>query len=89
MTGIGGVAWQQQDLFGDVGPLGDAEPVLMALNREYYELIWQGLKTHEFRRRFIEGKAARWFVYLNAPVARLSAVIDLGRRWRVRRSRSR
>jgi predicted transcriptional regulator len=77
MTGISDVTWQQQDLFGDVGRR-DAEPVLMALNREYYELIWQGLKTHEFRRRFIEGRAARWFVYLNAPVARLSAVIELG-----------
>jgi len=54
MTGISGVAWQQQDLLGDFGSRRDAEPVLMALNREYYELIWQGLKTHEFRRRFIE-----------------------------------
>lgn len=67
----------QQDLFG--GSLGiDAEPVLMALHAEYYELIWQGLKTHEFRRRFLEGRPARWFVYLNAPVSRLAAVIDLG-----------
>ncbi|MGA2828674.1 MAG: hypothetical protein ABSF03_21440 [Streptosporangiaceae bacterium] len=50
----------------------------MALQSEYYELIWRGLKTHEFRRRFLEGRAARWFVYLNAPVSRLAAVIDLG-----------
>jgi hypothetical protein len=49
----------------------------MALHAEYYELIWQGLKTHEFRRRFLEGRAVRWFVYLNAPVSRLTAVIDL------------
>ncbi|MBE3204677.1 hypothetical protein IHE48_27620 [Frankia sp. CH37] len=55
-----------------------AEPVLMALHAEYYELIWQGLKTHEFRRRFLEGRPVRWFVYLNAPVSRLAAVIDLG-----------
>jgi hypothetical protein len=50
----------------------------MALHTEYYDLIWQGAKTHEFRRRFLEGHAVRWFVYLNAPVARLAAVIDLG-----------
>jgi predicted transcriptional regulator len=50
----------------------------MALHAGYYELIWQGLKTHEFRRRFLEGRPARWFVYLNAPVSRLAAVIDLG-----------
>jgi predicted transcriptional regulator len=55
-----------------------AEPVLMALHAEYYELIWQGLKRHEFRRRFLEGRATRWFVYLNAPVSRLAAIIDLG-----------
>ena len=54
-----------------------AEPVLMALHAEYYELTWQELKTHEFRRRFLEGRAIRWFVYLTAPVARLAAVIDL------------
>ena len=69
---------QQQDLFGDEGPWMRAEPVLMALHAEYYELIWRGLKTHEFRRRFLEGRPARWFVYLNAPVSRLAAVIDLG-----------
>jgi predicted transcriptional regulator len=67
----------QQDLLGDLGERL-AEPVLMALHAEYYELIWQGLKTHEFRRRFLEGRPARWFVYLNAPVSRLAAVIDLG-----------
>jgi predicted transcriptional regulator len=50
----------------------------MALNPEFYELIWRGLKTHEFRRRFLEGRPVRWFVYLNAPVSRLAAVIDLG-----------
>ena len=55
-----------------------AEPVLMALNPEFYELIWRGLKTHEFRRRFLEDRPVRCFVYLNAPVSRLAAVIDLG-----------
>jgi predicted transcriptional regulator len=55
----------------------DAEPVLMALKPEFYELIWRGLKRHEFRRRFVEGRRVRWFVYLNAPVSRLAAVIDL------------
>jgi len=77
VMGVGGVAPQQQDLFAEAGSVVDAEPVLMALHAEYYELIWQRLKTHEFRRRFLEGRAARWFVYLNAPVSRLAAVIDL------------
>ena len=78
MMGTGGVAPQQQDLFGDASVDTGAEPVLMALHAEYYELIWQGLKIHEFRRRFMKGRLARWFVYLNAPVSRLAAVIDLG-----------
>jgi hypothetical protein len=56
---ISGVAWRQEDLFGDSGPQLGAEPVLMALHAEYYELIWRGLKTHEFRRRFLEGRPAR------------------------------
>ncbi|SBT40571.1 hypothetical protein [Micromonospora auratinigra] len=54
------------------------EPVLMSLNPIYYELIWAGAKRHEFRRRFLAGQPARWYVYLTAPVARLGAVIDLG-----------
>lgn len=70
--------WQQQDLFGGAGDVRAPEPILMALHAEYYDLIWQGLKTHEFRRRFLEGRPTRWFVYLNAPVSRLGAVIDLG-----------
>jgi predicted transcriptional regulator len=65
-------------MFAEAGVVTGAEPVLMALHAEYYELIWQGLKTHEFRRRFVEDLATRWFVYLNAPVSRLAAVIDLG-----------
>ena len=65
-------------MFAAAECLGGAEPVLMALNPEFYELIWRGLKTHEFRRRFVEGRLVRWFVYLNAPVSRLAAVIDLG-----------
>jgi predicted transcriptional regulator len=68
----------QEGLFAAAECGGGAEPVLMALNPEFYELIWQGRKTHEFRRRFVEGRPARWFVYLNAPVSRLAAVIDLG-----------
>jgi predicted transcriptional regulator len=50
----------------------------MALKPEFYELIWQGRKTHEFRRRFLRDRPVRWFVYLTDPVARLSAVISLG-----------
>ncbi|GAA0979434.1 hypothetical protein GCM10009555_044130 [Acrocarpospora macrocephala] len=78
VMGIGGVAPQQEGLFGDAGSGDVPEPVLMALHAEYYELIWRGLKRHEFRRRFLEGRSTRWFVYLNAPVSRLAAVIDLG-----------
>jgi predicted transcriptional regulator len=78
MTTTGGPVAGQLDLFGDPIPDAVPEPVLMALHAEYYDLIWQGLKTHEFRRRFLEGRAVRWFVYLNAPVSRLAAVIDLG-----------
>jgi len=66
----------QQELFAAADVSG-AEPVLMALKPEFYELIWQGLKTHEFRRRFLRERPARWFVYLTAPVSRLTAVIDL------------
>ncbi len=58
-------------------PPAPPEPVLMSLNPEYYDLIWQGLKTHEFRRRFLRGRASTWYVYLTAPVSRLTAVIDL------------
>jgi len=68
----------QDELFGADEWALSPEPVLMALDARYYELIWQRQKTHEFRRRFLEGRPARWFVYLNAPVSRLAAVIDLG-----------
>jgi predicted transcriptional regulator len=78
MTTTGGHVAGQLDLFGDTAPNTAPESVLMALHVEYYNLIWQGLKTHEFRRRFLEGRAVRWFVYLNAPASRLAAVIDLG-----------
>lgn len=66
----------QEGLFGVVEP--SPEPVLMALHAEYYDLIWRGEKIHEFRKRFLKGTPVRWFVYLNAPVSRLAAVIDLG-----------
>lgn len=78
MTTTGGSVAGQLDLFRGVVPDVVPEPVLMALHAEYYDLIWQGAKTHEFRRRFLEGRPVRWFVYLNAPVSRLAAVIDLG-----------
>jgi predicted transcriptional regulator len=78
MTTTGGPVAGQLDLFGDAVPDVVPDPVLMALHAEYYNLIWQGAKTHEFRRRFLEGRPVRWFVYLNAPVSRLAAVIDLG-----------
>jgi predicted transcriptional regulator len=50
----------------------------MALKPEFFELIWQGRKTHEFRRRFLRDRPVRWFVYLTDPVSRLAAVICLG-----------
>jgi predicted transcriptional regulator len=78
VTGAG-TGQLQGELFAHSGNVGvRPEPVLMALNGEFYELIWQGQKTHEFRRRFLEDRPVRWFVYLNAPVSRLAAVIDLG-----------
>lgn len=69
----------QDDLFSaaDVDLPVQRERVLMSLNPEYYELIWQGLKRHEFRRRYLAAKPTTWFVYLTAPVSRLAAVIDL------------
>lgn len=70
----------QVDLFS-LSPNGtspDPEPVVMALHRRYYDLIWQGQKHHEFRRRFLVDTPTRWFVWFNAPVSTLSAVIDLG-----------
>jgi predicted transcriptional regulator len=79
MTGrerTGGVL--QEELIALPRGASSAEPVLMALKAEYYWLMWQGGKTYEFRRRFMEARPVRWFVYLNAPVSRLAAVIDLG-----------
>jgi predicted transcriptional regulator len=78
VTGGKGTGQLQEELFAEADSGAAAEPVLMALNAEFYELIWRGLKTHEFRRRFLAGRPVRWFVYLNAPVSRLTAVIDLG-----------
>jgi predicted transcriptional regulator len=71
---------RQECLFGDAGLTdpGEPEPILMSLNPQYYRLIWQGVKTHEFRRRYLRDRATTWYVYLTAPVSRLAAVIDLG-----------
>ncbi|MET8527155.1 hypothetical protein [Micromonospora sp. NPDC005172] len=69
----------QPSLFGNGDKADDSrEPILMSLNPLYYDLLWTGGKTHEFRRRFLTGQSARWYVYLTWPVARLGAVIDLG-----------
>lgn len=67
----------QENLFGKPEPSRPPEPVLMSLNPEYYELMWQGLKRHEFRRRYLTGRPTTWYAYLTAPVSRLTAVIDL------------
>lgn len=69
----------QDGLFGTAEFDLPVERVLMSLNPEYYELIWQGLKRHEFRRRYIARRPTTWFVYLTAPVSKLAAVIDLDR----------
>lgn len=72
--------WGVQDtLFstGDVGRPIEPERLLMSLNPEYYDLIWQGAKRHEFRRRYPVGRPIIWFVYLTAPASELAAVIDL------------
>ncbi|MFE9328765.1 hypothetical protein ACIHDR_47860 [Nocardia sp. NPDC052278] len=66
-----------EDLFGDCEVEILAQRVLMSLNPQYYELIWNREKGHEFRRRYLTGHPTRWFVYLTAPVSRLAAVIDL------------
>ncbi|WP_244236329.1 hypothetical protein [Micromonospora inaquosa] len=50
----------------------------MSLKPLYHDPLWAGGKTHGFRRRFLTGQSARWYVYLTWPVARLGAVIDLG-----------
>ncbi len=67
----------QIDLFGTEHLDRPAERVLMSLNPEYYELMWQRLKTHEFRRRYLSGRPTTWYVYLTAPASKLAAVIDL------------
>ncbi|AOS66062.1 hypothetical protein [Actinoalloteichus hymeniacidonis] len=67
----------QDDLFGTAEFDLPVERVLMSLNPEYYELIWQRLKRHEFRRRYLADRPTTWFVYLTAPVSKLAAVINL------------
>ncbi|WP_433294379.1 hypothetical protein ACQP2F_32955 [Actinoplanes sp. CA-030573] len=51
--------------------------VVMSLYPQYYDLILNRRKRHEFRRHFLPGVATRWFVYLADPIAALTAVIDL------------
>lgn len=67
----------QDDLFGTAEFDLPVERVLMSLNPEYYDLIWQRLKRHEFRRRYLADRPTTWFVYLTAPVSKLAAAIDL------------
>lgn len=67
----------QEVLFGNSELSRPPEPVVMSLNPEYYELMWQGLKRHEFRRRYLASRPTIWYAYLTAPVSRLSSVIDL------------
>ncbi|WP_247665022.1 hypothetical protein [Nocardiopsis sp. B62] len=65
-----------ESLFGlpELSPV----PVVMSLDAQRYERMWSGDRTHEFRRRFLTGAPAQWFVYLTRPEGRLCAVIDLG-----------
>ncbi len=67
----------QDDLFGGTAFQAPARRVLMALDPEYYELIWAGKKFHEFRRRYVTDCATQWFVWATNPTAKLIAVIDL------------
>ncbi|WP_218003072.1 ASCH domain-containing protein [Nocardia asiatica] len=66
------------DLFDDIGFPAPAPRVLMSLHAEYYELIMAGQKVFEYRKRYATDAPSTWIVYLNAPVSRLTAVIDLG-----------
>ncbi len=59
VTDGGDTGARQDELFGAEQWEPSPEPVLMALDARYYELIWQRQKTHEFRRRFLEGRPAR------------------------------
>ena len=68
----------QDDLFG--GTAFEAAPaprVLMALDPEYYDLIWAGEKFHEFRRRYLPDCPTQWFVWGTKSAGKLFAVIDL------------
>jgi predicted transcriptional regulator len=68
----------QDALFEDPGTSRrPPEPVLMSLNPQYYDLMWQGLKWYEFRRRYLTDCPTTWYVYLTVPASRLAAVIDL------------
>ncbi|QIZ37238.1 hypothetical protein [Saccharopolyspora sp. ASAGF58] len=67
----------QDGLFDTADATLTPERVLMSLNPEYYKLIWQRLKRHEFRRRFLQGRPTTWYVYLTTPLSTLAAVIDL------------
>lgn len=66
------------DLFGGTDIQIQPPRVLMSLHAEYYDLMWSGAKIFEYRKRYIDGPST-WYVYLNAPVSRLTAVIDLDR----------
>lgn len=68
----------QEPLFEREAAGVEPEPILMTLHAEYYDLMWRGLKRHEFRRRFLAGRPVMWWVYLNAPVSRLCSIVDLG-----------
>ena len=66
------------DLFEDLDLAMPGPRVLMSLHAEYYELIVSGEKRFEYRKRYAVTGPSRWYVYLNAPVSRLAAVIELG-----------
>lgn len=60
------------------GKIPTGESVLGRLDPAEYDLIWQRRKHHEICRRFPTTEPATWFVYLDEPISRLAAVIDLG-----------
>ncbi|MCM3128895.1 hypothetical protein ACFQ3J_09400 [Paenibacillus provencensis] len=51
--------------------------IILSLQPEPYQLIKEGKKTIEFRRRFIKEPAAA-FVYVSSPVKQIKAFIEFG-----------
>jgi predicted transcriptional regulator len=66
----------QLEVFHEVDPGIANQPILMSLLPQYYNLIWNGEKHYEYRRRYIWG-SSRWYVYLTHRVAAICGTIEL------------